>query len=339
MSLQALLTRLRIDPYIVAIVGMVALASLLPARGVAAEAVSDVTMVAIGLLFFLYGARLPREAVVAGITHWRLQLLVFLFTFVLFPVLGLGARYVAEPWLGAPLANGLLFLTLLPSTVQSSIAFTSIARGNVAAAICSASFSNLVGIVLTPLMVGYLMSAHGGFSTDAIRDIAVHLFLPFLAGQVVRRWVAPWINRHKDLTGYVDRGSILLVVYAAFSEGVNAGLWSQVDLATLGLMVGADLVLLAIVLVASTVVSRLLGFGKADEIVIVFCGSKKSLASGLPMANILFAGQAVGLLVLPLLLFHQVQLMACAALARRYDARVEPPVDLGADAVTPIQAG
>lgn len=313
--------RFRPDPYMTAIVGMVVLATVLPVRGAAAHAMGIVTTLAIALLFFLYGARLSREAVVAGLTHWRLQLTVFLCTFLLFPVLGLGLSTVLRPVIGGPLSLGLVFLATLPSTVQSSIAFTSIARGNVAAALCSASVSNLVGVVVTPVLVGLLLSTHGGFSADAIRDIALQLFLPFFLGQVLRRWIGPWIEGHKRLTGYVDRGSILLVVYTAFSAGVVEGLWHQVDGRSLAILLLADALLLGIVLVATTVLSRTLGFSKEDEIAIVFCGSKKSMAAGLSMAKILFAGQAVGLLVLPLMLFHQVQLMACAALARRYAAR------------------
>ncbi len=324
------MNRLRVDPYIAAIVGMVVLATVLPARGAAAPVMTAVTTAAIALLFFLYGARLSREAVVAGLTHWRLQLAVFLSTYLLFPALGLGMSVLLRPVLGSGLATGLVFLSTLPSTVQSSIAFTSIARGNVAAALCSASVSNLAGVVITPLLVGLLLSTHGGFSAGAVRDIALQLFLPFLLGQVLRGRIGPWIERHRRLTGYVDRGSILLVVYTAFSEGVVAGLWHQVDAASLATLLGADLVLLATVLALTTLISRALGFSKPDEIAIVFCGSKKSLASGLPMANILFAGGAagpVGLLVLPLMLFHQVQLMACAALARRYGARPPEPAE------------
>jgi sodium/bile acid cotransporter 7 len=323
MTFKTLPARLRIDPYIAAIVGMVVLASILPARGEAAHVMGTITTLAIALLFFLYGARLSREAVIAGLIHWRLQLLVFVSTFVLFPLLGLGLSVLARPWLGAEMALGLVFLSTLPSTVQSSIAFTSIARGNVAAALCSASVSNLVGVVLTPLLVALLFGTHGGFSGAAVTDIALQLFLPFALGQVARPFVGGWIARHKGLLSYVDRGSILLVVYTAFSEGVNGGLWHQVDGWSLAGLLVADLVLLGLVLVSTTVASRLLGFSKEDEITIVFCGSKKSLASGLPMANILFAGRAVGLLVLPLMLFHQVQLMACAALARRYGARAD----------------
>ena len=209
-------------------------------------------------------------------------------------------------------------LCLLPSTVQSSIAFTSIARGNVAAALCAATASNLFGIVLTPLLAGLLLRAQGGFSARAVGDIVLQLLLPFAAGQLARPWIGDWVGRHKALTGLVDRGSILLVVYVAFSEGVTHGIWHQLDAGT-SPAAAAGRGLLAAVLLA-TPRSRLLGFAAPIEITIVFCGSKKSLASGLPMASVLFAGQSVGLIVLPLMLFHQIQLMVCAALARRYGA-------------------
>jgi sodium/bile acid cotransporter 7 len=329
MAYPSLLARLKVDPYIVAILGMIALASVVPSRGSAAVAMDHVTNGAIALLFFLYGGRLSSEAVMAGVGHWRLQLVVFVSTFVLFPVLGLAIGTLVRPLLPPELSLGLIFLGMLPSTVQSSIAFTSIARGNVPAAVCCASLSNLLGIVVTPLLVGAVLSAHGqGFSLDAVGDITVQLFLPFLAGQVLRRWIGGWLERNRRVLGYVDRGSILLVVYTAFSEGVEHGIWHQLDWGNLALLLLADMVLLAAVLATTRFLSRQLGFNKADEIAIVFCGSKKSLASGIPMANILFAGTSVGLMVLPLMLFHQLQLMACAVLARRYAARAQAKTEL-----------
>jgi sodium/bile acid cotransporter 7 len=282
---------------------------------------------AVALLFFLYGAKLAPKAVVDGLLHWRLQALVLASTFVVFPLLGLAATALLGRWLGPGLSMGLLFLCLLPSTVQSSIAFTSVARGNVPAALCSASVSNLLGMVLTPALVALLLRVGGGgFSTDALKDIGLHLLLPFLLGQAARPLIGGFIGRHKLLTSVVDRGSILLVVYAAFSEGMVTGIWHQVDLRSLGLLALADMVILAIVLALTAFAARRAGFSKEDEIVVVFCGSKKSLASGVPMANILFAGHPVGLLVLPLMLFHQIQLFACAALAQRYARRGETVV-------------
>jgi sodium/bile acid cotransporter 7 len=321
---SAWLRRLTPDPYIIALVAMVVLASFAPVHGRAATWFSYATTAAIALLFFLHGARLSREAVIAGLTHWRLHLVVLAATFALFPLLGLVAQGLPAAILPPALGAGVLFLTCLPSTVQSSIAFTSVARGNVAAAVCAASASNLLGIFLTPVLAALLMGRHGsGFSAGAVWAVALQLLAPFLAGQVARRWLAGWMGRHARLVGYVDRGSILLVVYGAFSAAVTKGIWAQVSAAQVGMLALVCGAVLAIALAATMLGARVLGFAKADEITIVFCGSKKSLASGVPMASILFPPAGVGMIVLPLMVFHQLQLMACAVIAQRYAAR--PP--------------
>lgn len=315
---------LKPDAYIIAIMLMVVLASLLPVSGQGAVWFGWLTKAAIALLFFLHGARLPREQVIAGLIHWRLHLTVLAFTFVLFPVLGLGLVQLPEWLLPAPLAAGVLYLCLLPSTVQSSIAFTSQARGNVAAAVVAASASNLLGVILTPLLVGlFLHTTTGGLSLKAIQDIAVQILLPFILGQLARPWVADWVARNAKLVSYTDRGSILLVVYGAFSAAVVGGLWKQVSALELTVLLVICAVLLAVVLTASLLAARALKFSKEDEIVVVFCGSKKGLATGVPMASILFPAATVGFIVLPIMLFHQLQLMACAVIAQRYGARAD----------------
>lgn len=325
--MNALLRRLRLDPYIVAIVAMVALASALPARGVGKDILDQVVHAAIAILFFIYGAKISPQAIWAGISHWRLQSLVFVTTFIVFPLIGFGIVKLTQGHLDSGLVTGLMFLCLLPSTVQSSITFTSIARGNVPAALCCASVSNLAGVVITPLLAAMLLSTHsGGIALDSVRDIALQILLPFVVGQCARPFVGNWLNRQKTLTMLVDRGSILLVVYSAFSAGVVAGIWSKVTPQNLSLVIVLDLVMLATVLVFTNVISRLLRFPVEDEIAIVFCGSKKSMASGLPMANIIFPASTVGLIVLPLMLFHQMQLMVCAALARRYSLRPDSAI-------------
>jgi sodium/bile acid cotransporter 7 len=306
------------------IVSMVLLATILPAQGLAAVCIDYLAMFAIGLLFFLQGARLSGEAVIAGMTHWRLHLLILGCSFVLFPLLGFGLRALVPGALTQPLWLGVLFLCVLPSTVQSSIAFTSIGRGNIAAAVCAATASNLLGMVITPLLVSLLLAAHGGgISFNEITKIVLQLLLPFGVGHALRPWIGPWAARNKTLLGYTDRSSILLVVYTAFSGAVVEGIWRTVPLSDLGTLVVVDAVLLLAVLLITTWGSRLLGFNKTDEVTIVFCGSKKTLASGIPMANVLFAGPTVGMVVLPLMIFHQMQLMVCAALARRYAARFD----------------
>jgi sodium/bile acid cotransporter 7 len=326
------------DRYVLAILGMVALASVLPVRGAVAADLDLVIKLAIALLFFLHGAKLSRAAVVAGITHWRLHLVILAATFALFPLLGLAAMLLPH-WILPPiLATGLLFLCCLPSTVQSSIAFTSVARGNIAAAVCAASASNLFGIFLTPLLVALTLGVGGaGSSLNEIEAIALQLLAPFLAGQVARIWIAGWMQRHSKLVGLIDRSSILLMVYGAFSEAVVRGIWSEVSILQIVLLVAVCAALLALVLAITAFAARRLGFDKEDEIAVVFCGSKKSLISGVPMAGILFPPASVGLVVLPLMLFHQMQLMACAVIAQRYAARPEPapPLALGPSLARP----
>lgn len=316
---------LPVDPYILALIGTVALAALLPASGTVAEVAGGASTGAVALLFFLYGARLSTREMVDGLKHWRLHLTVLACTFLLFPLLGLAARGLVPFALTPELYSGLLFLCLAPSTVQSSIAFTSIARGNVAAAICAGSFSSLVGIVITPLLAALLIGGGTtGFSADSLFKIVAQLLLPFLAGQLLRRWIVGFLTRHRTLLGLVDRGSVLLVVYTAFSQGMAAGIWHQVTPARLAVLLGVEAVLLAVMLSLSWYGGKRLGFGRADRIAIQFAGSKKSLAAGLPMASVLFGAQA-SLAVLPLMLFHQMQLMVCAVIAKRRAKAPEPP--------------
>ncbi|MBX5131775.1 bile acid:sodium symporter [Rhizobium lentis] len=310
------------DTFTILLVCAVILASLFPASGSFADYFGIATDLAIAALFFLHGARLSRDVVIAGLLHWRLHLIILLTTFGIFPLLGLGLGFIPDTILPRPLYLGILFLCVLPSTVQSSIAFTSMAGGNVPAAICSASASNIFGMFLTPLLVGLLFSVggHGGFSFDALQQILLQLLAPFIAGQILQPWIGDWIRAKKKILMPVDRGSILMVVYLAFSTAVVEGLWNTFSIADIAVVVVADVLLLAFVLVLTMFGSRWLGFDKADEITITFCGSKKSLASGVPMANVIFAGQPIGAIVLPLMLFHQIQLMVCAVIAQKYAA-------------------
>jgi sodium/bile acid cotransporter 7 len=324
--------KLPIDQFLLWLTATVALAAVLPARGDAAVYVDHTVTAAVALLFLLYGARLSPTAVKEGLLHWRLQSMVFSSTYLLFPLVGVAASLALRPYLPADLATGLLFMCLLPSTVQSSIAFTAIARGNVPAALCSASVSNLLGVVLTPILVALLLSSAGsGFSIVAFEEIAAQIVAPFVIGQLIRPWVGAWLLSHSRLTSAVDRGSVLLIVYAAFSAGMVEGIWGQLSVGTLAAVLATDLAVLAVVIVSTMLASRWMGFSTEDEIAIVFCGSKKSMASGIPMAAILFPGHALGLIVLPIMLFHQAQLFVCAILARRY-ARCRAEQDIEGEA-------
>ena len=330
--LMAWWQRLAPSPFTLALIVAVVAASLLPARGGVALGFDRATDLGIALLFFLHGAKLSRASVLGAVGHWRLHLLVLAFTFVVFPLLGLALSPLQNTWLTPELYLGVLFLCLLPSTVQSSIAFTSIARGNVPAAVVSASLSSVLGIFITPLLVGVLMARSGTMEAPlhGITAIVVQLLLPFVAGHLLRPWIGRFVDAHRRLLHAVDQGTILLVVYTAFSASVVEGLWHKTPIDALLAIVAVSAVLLAVVMPMTAWAARRMGFSRADRIAIVFCGSKKSMASGLPMAKILFAGSTgLGALVLPLMVFHQLQLMVCAVIAQRYAQASQALADQG----------
>ncbi|WP_313286422.1 bile acid:sodium symporter family protein [Corynebacterium vitaeruminis] len=311
----------RPDLLIVLIVLGVVLALIFPADGAFADVMDWIVKIVIAVLFFLYGARLSTREALGGLMHWRLHLLILAFTFAVFPLIGLALNPLKHA-IGTDLYQGILFLCLVPSTVQSSVNFTSIARGNVPGAIISASASNLIGVFATPVLVLLLMGSTGDglhIDTSVFLDIAAQLLVPFIVGQIARA-VLPPVQRFAKAkpTSYVDKISIGLVVYSAFFEGIVMGVWSSVSWAAIiGICVGS-VVLVWIMLTVTSWVARRLGFDYGDQVAIQFCGTKKSLASGLPMATVMFAGGA-GLIIVPLMIFHQVQLMMCSFRAAKYE--------------------
>ncbi|MDN5513550.1 bile acid:sodium symporter family protein [Acinetobacter sp.] len=313
-----MLKLLALDRFTILLVVMVILASIVPVSGLAADAFGIITTLAIAILFFLHGAKLSREAVVQGMLHWKFHVVVFAFTFALFPVLGLLAQPVLLPLLGKELYWGFLFMCFLPSTVQSSIAFTSVAKGNVASAVCSASFSNIVGMFITPVLVSVFIlgqSQHGFNPTSSIIQITLLLLLPFILGQMLRPYVYPLMLKKPGIVKAFDQGTILMVVYAAFSGAVVAGLWQAVSWQTLLVLTVACSIFLTIIMLLALYIPKWLGFNRADQVAMFFCSSKKTLASGVPMAQILFIGQPLGMIVLPIMIFHQIQLMVCGVIA------------------------
>ncbi len=311
------------DPFIPALLATVALATVLPASGEVAAHVSTVATAAVMLLFFLHGVKLPRENLVAALTHWRLHVLILGTTFLLLPLLGMGISTLWPALLPDNLWAGVLFLCALPSTVQMSIAFTSMAKGNVAAAVTSAAASNLLGIVLTPLLVGTLLHVQGGGAVplSGIWKVVLQLLLPFVVGHLLRPLLADWAARRKALITWSDRLTILLSVYSAFSAAVIAGIWSQVPLTTLLILVTVCATLLVAAMLFTVTGARLAGFETADGRTAQYCGSFKSLVSGVPMARVLFPSAEIGAMILPIMIYHQLQLMLSATLAPRQAKR------------------
>ena len=319
----------RLDPFLMALICAIVLASVLPCRGEMQHILQQVVTVLITLMFFFQGAKLERHAIIESVRDWRLQGTVLLCTFALFPLLGIGLHLLfrnlfPNALFGEDLLAGILFLCCLPSTVQSSIALTSIARGNVPAAICAATVSNIAGIALTPLLTGIVLGHVGaGHSPlESVLDVAKELLLPFILGQILQKWIGPIVKRHKFLISFTDRGSIVVVVYTAFSSAVVEGIWHRVSPLHLLEVALLDSLMLALVLVASHFMGKGMNQSTENSIALQFCGSKKSLASGVPMASVIFPSASVGIIVLPLMIYHQIQLFTCTLLARHYGKRI-----------------
>ena len=314
------------DWFLLGMVAAVVLASFAPqwGRSEGPLHMGRVTDVGVFLLFFLHGMGLSTDSLKAGASRWKLHLLVQACTYVLFPLWWALGSVALGPWISHDLLMGFFYLAVLPSTVSSSVAMTALARGHVAAAVLNATLSTLLGVFLTPLLVSLVMG-HDGGGMDVgatMLKVAQMLLLPFVVGHLLRPWLAKWFARIKPITNVFDKGVIVLLVWSAFSDSVADGLWTRHGPLLLAeAMLGAAIFLFPMLWFTRRV-ARALGFSVEDEIVAVFCGSKKTLASGMPMAKLLFGGSAaMGVLVLPIMLYHQLQLFVCAMMARRYAAR------------------
>ncbi|HET8882271.1 MAG TPA: bile acid:sodium symporter family protein, partial [Solimonas sp.] len=315
-----------LDGFLAAMLLAIGVALLAPQLGASGGALhlDWLTHVGVALVFLLSGAGLSTEKLKAGAANWRLHLFVQLSTFAVFPLLGLLIDAGVGHWLPRELRVGFFYLCALPSTVSSSIAMTSLARGNIAGAVFNATLSSLIGMVLTPLYVSLFLSAahHGAPLADQFIKIGEQLLLPFVIGQFLRHWIGDWIARNKPRVGLVDRAVIVLIVFNSFCDATAAGVWVRYGAGPLLVTALLTGVLLAVVLSLTHFVATRLRFAVDDEIAAVFCGSKKSLAAGAPMAALIFgSGGALGLIMLPIMIYHQLQLIVCSVIARRYAAR------------------
>ena len=325
--MKAVTRRLKKEWFLVGMVSAVILASLLPEWGrsngpLHAEKVANL---GIGIVFFLHGLGISLQNLKDGLSRWRVHVFVQVSTFAVFPLIWMLAYSMLGSWLPTGLALGFCYLSALPSTISSSVAMTAIARGNVPAAIFNATLSGLLGIVLTPLLVASFAGGEGQTLpfVESVISIARLLLFPLVLGQLLRPLLQAWIQKYKRYTNLIDRWVILILVYTAFCDSVASGLWRENGLDTLALALFGTGLLLVLVLAMSRWLTRHLSFPVEDEIAAVFCGSKKTLASGVPMAKLLFgAHPSLGLILLPIMLYHQLQLLVCSILANRYAKRM-----------------
>jgi len=313
----------RLDPLIFGLVIAVAIASVYPATGRGFTVVDAASKLAISLLFFLHGAKLSRDAVISGIVDWPLHGIVLIASYVMLPIFGVTLAHLFAGYVDPTLLTGLIFLAILPSTVQSSIAFTAIAGGRVPAAICAATLSNLSGVFLTPLLATLLINTQTGvtIAPGAGQVILIQVLMPFAIGQMFRPLIRRHIENQRRLIAIIDRLSILLVVFAAFSEAVNHGLWKTLGAPDLAKIVMIAALFLMLAIGGTYTAGRFLRLPRESRIVLLFCGSKKSLMSGVPIAAALFPAKAIGSIILPVMIYHQLQIFLCAIIAAEYQRR------------------
>lgn len=314
------------DWFLVGMAAAVGLAWLLPDPGAHGGSLHPelLNRAGIALLFFLHGVALSFSALRAGTLRWPLHLLVQVCTFLLFPILGLGLLWLVGDRLAPDLRLGFFYLCALPSTVSSSVAMTAAARGNVPAAVFNATLSSLLGIFLTPLWVGWMVRS-GGRSLplqEVILDLLLWMLLPLVAGQLARPWLGTWAARNRKVLHVVDRATILLLVYTSFCDSVKWGVWSGHGVGNVLITLLGSSVLFFAVLVLVGAACDALGFNAEDRVAAVFCGSKKTLASGVPMAQLIFGTHpGLSLILLPIMIYHPLQLVICGVLAGRWARR------------------
>ncbi|MBL4282675.1 bile acid:sodium symporter family protein [Vibrio fluvialis] len=322
------LAKLKKEWFLVGMVVAIALATVTYELGRSGGVIhlDQLTGIGIAIVFFLHGLGLSPQAIKAGLTNWRLHVYIQMATFVVYPILWVifGEAFLA--YMPSALAFGFCYLLVLPSTISSSVAMTSVGKGNVPGAIFNASLSSILGVFITPLLIQLFMGFEGVQLDllDSVISISKLLLLPMIAGQIMRPYLVAWVDRHKAVVNKVDKYVILLIVYNAFCDSVVNGIWSEFSV---GLLATSIIICTVILLVMVHLIqwgARRTKFTLPDEVAAVFCGTKKTLAAGIPMAKVIFgADPSLGMILLPIMLYHPIQIFYCAVLANRYARQSE----------------
>jgi sodium/bile acid cotransporter 7 len=284
------------------------------------------TKIGVAVIFLFQGLTLAAAALKAGARQWRLHAIVQGFTFVGFPLVGIGLDQMLGGWASADLRLGFLFLCVLPSTVSSSVVMTALAGGNTAGAIFNAVASSLIGVFVTPLWVAWLMKSTGQSIAlgPVVLEIVVLLLLPFFVGQLLRPWLRQAVDPRKRTLANASSGIILFIVFAAFCNSVESRIWSQHGSPLVAAAVIGTIIVFVVVMILVSLLAKAGRLSEGDRIAALFCAPQKTLASGVPMAKVIFGTHpALGVILLPVILYHPLQLLVHGVMAGRFAQRAE----------------
>ena len=324
-----IINKLKKEWFLVGMVIAIALATVSADIGKSGGVIhlDKLTGIGVAIVFFLHGLGLSPAAIKAGISNWRMHIYIQVATFVAYPLLWVIFGDLFLAYMPAALAFGFCYLFVLPSTISSSVAMTSVGKGNVPGAIFNASLSSILGIFITPLLIQLFMGFEG-VELDlmaSIISISKLLLLPMILGQLARPLLLKFAEKHKSVVNKVDKYVILLIVYNAFCNSIVNGIWSSFSIEMLLTSFVLCVVILLIMVHLIQWGARRSQFSLADEVAAVFCGTKKTLAAGIPMATVIFGSDPkLGMILLPIMLYHPIQIFYCAILASRYAAQAEP---------------
>jgi sodium/bile acid cotransporter 7 len=327
-SVMSLVEKMKKEWFLVGMVVAIALATITAPLGQSGGWIhlDQLTGIGVAIVFFLHGLGLSPQKIKQGVSNWKLHVYIQCATFVVYPLLWLLLGDGLLAYLPSALAFGFCYLFVLPSTISSSVAMTSVGKGNVPGAIFNASLSSILGVVITPLLIQLFMGFEG-VKLDllaSVWSIAKLLLLPMIAGQLLRPWLIAWVEKHKSVVNKIDKYVILLIVYNAFCDSVANGIWHDFSMGMLASSIALCCVILLVMVHLIQWGARKTGFALSDEVAAVFCGTKKTLAAGVPMAKVIFgADPNLGMLLLPIMLYHPIQIFYCAILANRYAGQVE----------------